>query len=365
VKLHRNCFRGCLLGGAVGDALGAPVEFMARDEILRHFGPAGIAAYAPGYGGAGTITDDTQLTLFTAEGLLRAWVRGCFNGHSSIPAITRLAYLRWLRTQQETPGTEDAEAAGLDGWLIQQSELHQRRAPGYTCLTALRDPPPPDGEPVNESKGCGGVMRVAPVGLFLWLAGGPRAPHHAFRLAADLAALTHGHPTGQLTAGVLAALVLLLADGEDLARALAATRGILAQHPGHEETLHAMLQAEALAGSPLAPAAAIARLGQGWLAEEALAIAIYCALVARSFRDGVILAVNHDGDSDSTGSIVGNLLGAMHGVEAIPAEWLEPLELRHVITQVADDLYDYRDWDIGEHSANQALNEQVWARYPG
>ena len=270
MRLHRNRFRGCLLGGAVGDALGAPVE-------------------------------------------------------------TRLAYLRWLRTQRETPGPVGTEAAELDGWLIQQRELHQRRAPGYSCLTALREPPPLDGTPVNESKGCGGVMRVAPVGLFLWLPGGPRAPHHAFRLAG----------------------------------ALAATRGILAQHPEHEETLHAMLQAESLAASRLAPAAAITKLGQGWLAEEALAIAIYCTLVARSFRDGVILAVNHDGDSDSTGSIAGNLLGAMHGVDAIPAEWLEPLELRHVITQVADDLYDYRDWDIGEHSANQALNEQVWNKYPG
>lgn len=364
MKIHRNRFRGCLLGGAVGDALGAPVEFMTRAEILRQHGPGGITAYAPGHAGAGTITDDTQMTLFTAEGLLRAWVRGCFNGRASIPDITRLAYLRWLHTQHETPGAENAGAAELDGWLIRQDELHHQRAPGHTCLTALREPPP-DGTPLNESKGCGGVMRVAPVGLFLWLAGGPRAPHHAFRLAAELAALTHGHPTGQLSAGALAALVLLLADGEALARALVATRGILAQYPGHEETLHAMLQAEALAGSPLAPAAAIATLGQGWIAEEALAIAVYCALVGRSFRDGVILAVNHDGDSDSTGSIAGNLLGAMHGVDAIPAEWLEPLELRDVINQVADDLYDYRDWDIGERSASPTLNEQVWNRYPG
>jgi len=364
VKLHRNRFRGCLLGGAVGDALGAPVEFMARDEILRQHGPDGITAYAPGDAGAGTITDDTQMTLFTAEGLLRAWVRGCFNGHASIPEITRLAYLRWLYTQRDTPEPEGTGAAELDGWLIRQGELHHRRAPGNTCLAALREPPA-DGTPVNDSKGCGGVMRAAPVGLFLWLAGGPRAPHHAFRLAADLASLTHGHPTGQLSAGALAALVLLLADGERLTRALATTRGILAQHPGHEETLHAMLQAEALAGSPLAPAAAIAKLGQGWLAEEALAIAIYCALAGHSFRDGVILAVNHDGDSDSTGSIAGNLLGAVHGVDAIPAEWLEPLELRDVITQVADDLYDYRDWDIGKHSTDRALNEHVWNRYPG
>jgi ADP-ribosylglycohydrolase len=123
--------------------------------------------------------------------------------------------------------------------------------------------------------------------------------------------------------------------------------------------------AEDFAASGMPTEAAIARLGQGWVAEEALAISVYCALVARSFRHGVILAVNHDGDSDSTGSIVGNLLGAMHGVKAIPAEWLEALELRDVITELADDLYAFRDWEIGEGSENDELNEQIWRKYPG
>ena len=116
-------------------------------------------------------------------------------------------------------------------------------------------------------------------------------------------------------------------------------------------------------GVPHGPA--IARLGQGWIAEEALAIAIYCALVARNFKQGVILVVNHDGDSDSTGAIVGNLLGAMHGVKAIPAEWLEPLELRDVITDVAEDLYAFKDWAIGEDSGNAALNQRIWPQYTG
>ena len=110
---------------------------------------------------------------------------------------------------------------------------------------------------------------------------------------------------------------------------------------------------------------AIARLGQGWIAEEALAISIYCALVARNFKHGVILAVNHDGDSDSTGAIVGNLLGAMHGVKTIPAEWLEPLELRDVITELAEDLYAFKDWAIGEYSDNEELNQRIWRKYPG
>ena len=79
----RDKFRGCLLGGALGDALGAPVEFMQRDDILREFGANGITEFALAYDGLGTITDDTQMTLFTAEGLLRAEVRTWSHG---IPA---------------------------------------------------------------------------------------------------------------------------------------------------------------------------------------------------------------------------------------------------------------------------------------
>ena len=123
--------------------------------------------------------------------------------------------------------------------------------------------------------------------------------------------------------------------------------------------------AKELADSDLPHEDAIARLGQGWVAEEALAISIYCTLVARNFKHGVILAVNHDGDSDSTGAIVGNLLGAMHGVKAIPAEWLKPLELRDVITELAEDLYAFKDWAIGEYSENKELNKQIWWKYPG
>ena len=123
--------------------------------------------------------------------------------------------------------------------------------------------------------------------------------------------------------------------------------------------------AKELADSDLPHEDAIARLGQGWIAEEALAISIYCTLVASNFKHGVILAVNHDGDSDSTGAIVGNLLGAMHGVKAIPAEWLKPLELRDVITELAEDLYAFKDWAIGEYSENKELNKQIWWKYPG
>lgn len=356
-------FLGCLLGGAVGDALGAPVEFMSRAAIVQRFGPQGITACAPAYGGIGTITDDTQMTLFTAEGLLRGWVRGQLKGITSLRSTVGAAYQRWLSTQGECPGA--GKQTDEPGWLIQQRALHSQRAPGNTCLAALRQMSHP-GEPArNDSKGCGGVMRVAPVGLFMAHRTGADAARRTFELGRELAALTHGHPTGSLTAGVLAVLVRELVRGAALDEALETSTAQLRVYSRHEETLQAVERARALAANGLARDAAIAELGEGWVAEEALAISIYCALVAQDFGDGVVLAVNHDGDSDSTGAIAGNLLGAMLGVQAIGQEWLQPLELRDVIEQVAMDLYCFRDWRIGGDGEDEGLSSEVWRKYPG
>jgi ADP-ribosylglycohydrolase len=360
----RQRFLGCLLGGAVGDALGAPVEFLSRAQILERFGPEGVTDYAPAYGGVGRITDDTQMTLFTAEGLLRGWVRGCFRGITSLSGVTAHAYLRWLQTQNES-STLAVRLGNEPGWLIGQRELHARRAPGNTCLSALRAMPSLGAPAHNDSKGCGGVMRVAPVGLFAWHFRQREPIEAVFALGAELAALTHGHPTGSLTAGVLAVMVMQLVDGASLAQSIEAGTACLRQHPGHEETLHVLQRAVTLAASDVPRADAIAQLGQGWVAEEALAIAVYCALVACDFADGVRLAVSHDGDSDSTGAIAGHLLGAQLGVEAIPAAWLAPLELREVIEELAQDLFEFPQWQIGEYAPDVALGERIWKKYPG
>ena len=364
----RERFRGCLLGGAVGDALGAPVEFDTRDRILARFGPQGISGYSAAYGGIGTITDDTQMTMFTAEGLLRSWVRGCMKGLTTHSGVTANAYLRWLRTQGETtqhevgvgqPFEDDAPA----GWLYHQDKLHSRRAPGNTCVSALQQMRGLGQPADNNSKGCGGVMRVAPAGLFV-LRLPSRSLREAFDMGVDLAKLTHGHPTGSLSAGFVAALIYLLAQGVLLTDALPAAKWILHEVDGHEEVLIAVEAAEAAASHGDNRSDAIASLGQGWVADEALAIGLYCALTAESFVDGVVAAVNHDGDSDSTGSIAGNLLGAIHGASAIGDEWLTPLELRDVITELADDLYEYPRWHLSEYDPNEET-ERIWQKYPG
>ncbi|GGO79848.1 hypothetical protein GCM10012289_65120 [Nonomuraea cavernae] len=335
----RSRVRGCLLGGAIGDALGAPVEFSSIAAIRRDHGRAGLTDLAPDWRGTiGSITDDTQMTLFTVEGLIRANVRvqerGIGGGET---AVVRHAYLRWLDTQEHR-SPPPADALVRTGRLRTRTWLYSRRAPGNACLSGLRAETGPVAAPgapgpVNpDSKGCGTVMRSAPFGL------AARDERAAFRLAADCAQITHGHPTGYLAAGACAALVHFLVQSRTLAQAVQETLDLLAEQPAHEETSAALRAAVALAAEGRPSPEQVERLGGAWVAEEALAIAVYCALVSEDdMRRALLLAVNHSGDSDSTGAVCGNLLGARHGEAALPQRWLSRLEGRETITELADD----------------------------
>lgn len=336
MRREKEYFQGCLIGGALGDALGWPVELMKRQEIIQEYGEEGIQKLVPGEGGKAEVSDDTQMTLFTAEGLLRAEAQGRERGVTSPPDLVYYAYLRWLHTQGY-PKVEGKEWV-YDGWLMQEKGLFARRAPGKTCLSALLSGRQGSvGEPLNDSKGCGGVMRVAPVGLM--------APQGSFQLGCQCAALTHGHPGGYLPAGALAHIISRIISGFDLDEAIIDVLPELKGYPGGEEMYRLILKAIELAQGPGNPEEAIGQLGQGWVGEEALAIAVYCTLKEREFfEEALRIAVNHDGDSDSTGSITGNILGAYLGIKEIPGDWVEKLELSRVISQVADDLFQkYED----------------------
>jgi ADP-ribosylglycohydrolase len=327
-------FLGSILAGAVGDALGAPVEFNTIEAIRHRFGAAGTTGYVEEYGGESTITDDTQMTLFTLEGL----IRGHRGQHDDLFAPMQHAYQRWLHTQGIEPdwsrnGGVFATKPEPDGWLITNRGLFATRAPGTTVTSALRSFA--NGgrrgsfdHRLNDSKGCGAVMRAAPVALL---------GDDAFAFAVGTGLLTHGHPSGFLSAGALAHLVHLLLQDATLPDAVAATRVKLLTWDDHEESVAALDAAVELAGVGPTPELIAERLGGGWCGDEALAIAVCAALAGEDLRHALLLAVNHSGDSDSTGAICGNILGAMQGTAAIPAEWLAGLELRDVIEQVTRD----------------------------
>ncbi|MFC8047843.1 ADP-ribosylglycohydrolase family protein [Nocardia sp. NPDC057353] len=333
LAILRDRVRGSLLGGAAGDALGAPIEFWDLRTIRGRLGAAGASGFLTSGAGPQEVTDDTQMTLFTAEGLLR-WRPG------TDPARPlRRAYLRWLETQRRAePGPE------VDSWLAEQRFLYAVRAPGNACLSGLdrqqRELVPPHRVgrpgPVNtDSKGCGTVMRSAPFGLVGFGA------EMAFAVAAVGAQLTHGHPTGCFAAGAMAALLDRVLGGAGFEEALDDTLAQLSGQVGAQETVEALRRAIECADAGAASAERVEEVGAGWVAEECLAIAVYCALHAArtgDVRGALLLSVNHSGDSDSTGSVAGNLLGAVHGLGALPAEWVEAVEGYDTIVRVADDL---------------------------
>ena len=330
-------YRGCLLGGAAGDALGYPVEFDSRAAILSAYGPQGITDYVL-TDGIAQISDDTQMTLFTANALLFADTRrriGAPGG--TIEGATAACYQDWLRTQQELYPRPDGDYIS---WLAHVPELYHRRAPGNTCLTAIgQGAKGTINHPINQSKGCGGIMRVAPIGLYT------KHPEKAGLLAAQNAAMTHGHELGYIPAGMLGYCISTLSHEENPSLLTviqssmdwAARQFSTAKHLPELTTLAE--RAVSLAASTLPDEEAIPMLGEGWVAEETLTIAVYCALkYEHDFDRALIAAVNHGGDSDSTGAVTGNLLGASLGLSGIPLKYQHALELREVILELADDL---------------------------
>ena len=342
--IYRDKVMGSLLGGAIGDALGAPVEFWSNEQIVATVGSEGVRTYLEtSFGnirGTGLITDDTQMTLFTMEGIIAAYERGRARGIGFVMQLVHEAYLRWYATQ--TTNQPPVEATGL----ASETWLYSRRAPGLTCLSALQvvaeDTAPRPvllGQPArNDSKGCGTVMRAAPFG---WIpCDRSDLEYWIVPSAMEVAGYTHGHITGQVSAAALALLVYELIRGADLPEAVAVSIAGIQNIPGSQETVEAITNATTTAAHSPRSIEALESLGGGWVAEEALAIAIYSALSfpePDQIPDALSLAVNHSGDSDSTGAICGNILGARHGQQALPTHLIDHLEGLPTIRALGDE----------------------------
>lgn len=343
---YRDRIRGSLIGGAIGDALGYPIEFLTYREITEKYSKDGLQSYVlETQSGKAVISDDTQMTMFTACGILAGDREGDKGGLRETPSYyVGKAYEDWFITQMGRKKQYKDRSR-----LLQISELWKRRAPGNTCLQAIASGRKGNiSEPINNSKGCGGVMRVAPLGLHY----GPvqdEAQRRALdREGAELSALTHGHPLGYIPAAILTHIVHLgvyggckrgktLLDG--VWDAVDAAKEIFDTGKDMEIQERLIVRAAELAGNKKPDIENIPLLGGGWVAEETLAIAVYCSLRYHDdFTRALIASVNHSGDSDSTGAVTGNILGAWLGYGAIDEMWKKDLELRDVILKIADAL---------------------------
>ena len=338
IRLHAS-----LIGGAMGDSLGAEIEFLSLDAIRRRF-PNGITDLPHHQGLRGAITDDTQMTLFTAEGLIRARVRGALKDICRhLPSMVHHALLRWYRTQGGSPCVETDDVG-----LISDQRLWACRAPGSTCLSALQQSPYFGASAENDSKGCGTIMRVAPVALTV-----PRDQVRSIAMVTS--ALTHGHPTGQFAAAAWAEMLADVAGGAKLEDSAASISETYSRIESADETVRAIRVA--LDAPRDGTAETVETLGGGWTADEALSIALYACLAGQSFDEGLQIAVLHGGDSDSTGAIAGNMLGLIDPAAALRHCWAEVIEGADIITRL---VRDYRSFREGNADA-----EQLSEAYPG
>ncbi len=329
-KVENNRILGCLIGGAAGDALGYAVEFVKYDSIIKKYGKGGITSYSLDQMTVkALISDDTQMTLFTAEGLLEQEGDEIQNIYHS--------YKNWLITQntsfENRPFNNTSE-------LMNCSELFSPRAPGNTCLSALTfNTMGTVKNPINSSKGCGGVMRVSPIAFLNYY-----SPFELDKLAAQAAAITHGHPLGYLPAALLVHIIhkSIYENGTNRSlldivnESMTEFTQMFSTAPYFNDLIALINKAIDYSGNNRKDIDNIRDLGEGWVAEETLAIAIYSALRHHDdFSAALVASVNHDGDSDSTGAVTGNILGAYLGDVGIDDKWKEHLELYDLISKIA------------------------------
>lgn len=279
-----------LLGLALGDALGYPVEFLSLKNLYERYGTTGILEPPnPAY-----YSDDTQMTLAVANALIEAGDKDM----ESLMAVIGREFIRWMHSPENN------------------------RAPGNTCLAGTRNfekgiPWRESGIP--DSKGCGSAMRVAPIGYFY--------QHDSVKLKAVALAsglITHGHPAAQAASIAAAYMVKLALDGvhpNDWFHPVLEAAGDIS-----DDFDHAILRIGHVEGWTN-KVAALQYIGQGWVGEEAAAMAFYCV---RQFPDDyaavVRLAANIEGDSDSVACIAGGISVARLGLDAVPESWKQRCE---------------------------------------
>ena len=335
---YYNIFMGCIMGGAFGDALGFPVEFMQLSEIVEHYGRQGIVKPQFGPNQKALVSDDTQMILFGMDGLtegIRLRRSGAADADAEI--FLDLAYLDWYATQQSRIRYTHPFTA-----IYTDHRLKAQRAPGKTCMSALAQQfiaAQGTGEeynvqkrgtmekPFNASKGCGSVMRAAPIGLMLNEETQNLRRENVALAAARAAALTHGHPFAWLSSALLAEMIhrmLYRRPADPTLERLAANAvyQVEQQFRGLKdlpEFIALMEKAMELAATPsITTGKSLSRLGKGETCESVLAMSLYLTLrYQNDYFTAIHAAVNQNGDSDTAGSVTGNLLGAWLGYEAI------------------------------------------------
>lgn len=323
-------FEGCLLGGAIGDAFGAPVEFLKLEQIKEKYGEDGLTKLSLNKYNKAEITDDTQMTLFTAVGLLKSAIVQKDWHYKKQPDYQILfnSYKDWHACQMGCKNQND--------WLSSFKIMNKRQAPGFTCLKATsKDIFGTVDKPLNNSKSNGCVMRSAPIGLIYH-----KNPELAFDIGVNSAVLTHGNPDAYLASGFFASCIAHLLNNKSLNESIESSLCTLKKYKQNDNLKNKIEKAVSFVNDCRDSSWAIRDLGKSSDGDSAIAISLYCALKnPNNYEHAIEMATNFDGDSDTIASITGNIIGAKLGEQGIPSMWKRQIELSDEISIISSDLF--------------------------
>lgn len=307
-------YEGCLFGLAIADAMGAPGKGLSFQEIKKRYGEEGITEfYEWGDFNPGTYTDATQLSFATAIGCIQSFLKYEKTGRFNFESLVWAKYREWHKIQ---------------------TSLKKKRNPDSTCLSALlRGRMGRIDNRINIDRGSGGITRTVPVGLVF-------RPYYAFHRGVSCGAMTHGHPSGYLPAGLLSEIISRIIEGRTLRESIHLGLDEITQYDGHNGTLGKVKLALELAKNNNPIEESIQEIGEGSTGDEALAISVYCSVkFSESWARGVLAAINHSKNNDCTGAISGAILGTLLGIEAIPNKCIQNVEGSDDIRKLGADLF--------------------------
>lgn len=346
-----SCY-GCLLGLAVGDAMGSIIDKKSWEDICENYGPNGLLGYDLQSDYA-EVTSYTQLAAFVANGLLLNATRGQGDAYSRF--IT-MALREWAKSQQFLAITEKTNC-----WMAQVGPMRRRACMDTRMVDTLsRETLGTPEAPANSSEGPGGITAAVPIGLFYDAE--KMDPKLLGELGAQSVAMIHGAQEAFISGAVIAYAIAGIMEEPDLppaeqfTRAMDGVRGQFSQQfPQGVEEVDKQLQTafRFAADGEITPLVAMTMLGCT-TAAECLAGAVYACMVHMgNFDEALITAVNHSGRSGAVGALTGAVMGARLGAEALPGFYLESLEVCDVLQELAEDMIQRRkftrvfddDWD--------------------
>ena len=325
----RQFISSVIAAGVYGDAYGYIIEFCLWNQIEAMYGEQGLTELLNNPT-VPLASDDTQMTLFVIEGIIKA-----FKSVDDDPSLlqedvnelfhrnAKWALLDWYETQSSNTKPHIPHSM-----FKNSAAMFNRRAPGQTCIEALRDH---EGfstikNPRNDSKGSGAVMRSAAYVMLY-----PRYDRDVvWDITAQCAAITHGHIEGWGSAAALAYMLTYMMEGATLRYACQETIKKCAVEGVHSTALllhKALYFSESKNLSWSHHRQYIGRIGKGWTGDEALAIAVYAALRSKSVYDAIYIGANHSGDSDTTASVAGQLAASWFGMNAFEHRQFDRVDL--------------------------------------